>query len=153
MMRIVLRIQSWMLLGMILGMVSQSTRAFANEADVKACLKKALAKENPIYQVAEELDKTGRFSRYLVLICEGDVARSLYNSIKDQVFPGDWSGKTQGDLKYLGETGGVSLCYHITRDSEGQKADRYNCSIRLNISSEVLGRTPLDGMNTFYLNK
>jgi hypothetical protein len=127
--------------------------AYAGDAEVKACLKKAMSKENPIYQVAEDLDKAGKYSRYLVLICEGESAKGLYNSIKEQTYPGDWSGKTQGDLKYLGETGGVSLCYHITRDSEGERADRYNCSIRLNISSDVLGKTTLDGMNAFNLNK
>ena len=87
------------------------------------------------------------------MICEGDAAKGLYNSIKGETYPGDWSGKTQGDLKYLGETGGVSLCYHITRDSEGERSDRYNCSIRLSISSEVLGKTTVDSMSAFNLNK
>lgn len=136
-----------------LGITSLFSHSFAGDAEVKACLKKALAKDHPIYQVAEDLDKTGRYTRYLALICEGDAAKSLYNSIKEQTYPGDWSGKTQGDLKYLGETGGVSLCYHITRDADGERADRYNCSIRLSISAEVLGKTTLDGMNAFNLNK
>ena len=130
-----------------------SQYSFAGDPEVKACLKKAMSKENPIYQVAEDLDKAGRYSRYLVLICEGDSAKGLYNSIKEQTYPGDWSGKTQGDLKYLGESGGVSLCYHITRDAEGERADKYNCSIRLSISSEVLGKTILEGMNPYNLNK
>ena len=149
-----MRLVSSLLMSFCIGFSALSSPfAFAGDAEVKACLKKAITKENPIYQVAEDLDKAGRYSRYLVLICEGDSAKGLYNSIKEQTFPGDWSGKTQGDLKYLGETGGVSLCYHITRDSEGERADRYNCSIRLSISSDILGKTTLDGMNAFNLNK
>lgn len=138
----------------ILGLTLLTSQySFAGDAEVKACLKKAVMKENPIYQVAEDLDKAGRYSRYLVLICEGDSAKGLYNAINEQTYPGDWPGKTTGDLKYLGETGGVSLCYHITHDSEGERADKYNCSIRLSISSAVLGKTILDGMNAFNLNK
>jgi len=135
------------------GTILLAQHAFAGEVEVKECLKKALSKANPIYQVSEDLDKSGKYSRYLALICEGEAAKLLYNSIKDQTYPGDWSGKTQGNLKYLGENGGVSLCYHITRDSEGERADRYNCSIRLNVSSENVGKTNLDGMNPFILNK
>ena len=130
-----------------------SQYALAGEVEVKACLKKALDKEHPIYQVSEDLDKSGKYSRYLVLICEGDVAKGLYQSIKTQTYPGDWSGKTEGDLKYLGETGGVSLCYHITRDTEGEHSDRYNCSIRLSVASEILGKTTIEGMSVFNLKK
>jgi hypothetical protein len=135
------------------GTLLLAQHSFAGDVEVKECLKKALSKANPIYQVSEDLDKSGKYSRYLALICEGEAAKLLYHSIKDQTYPGDWTGKTQGNLKYLGESGGVSLCYHITRDSEGERADRYNCSIRLNISSENLGKTTLDGMNPFILNK
>ena len=149
-----MRIDYKILFSVLLGLaLLPLQRAFAGEPEVKACLKKAITKDNPIYQVPEELDKTGKYSRYLVLICEGDSAKGLYNSIKGDTFPGDWSGKTQGELKYLGETGGVSLCYHITRDSEGERADRYNCSVRLSISSEVLGKTSVDSMSAFNLNK
>ncbi len=149
-----MRFLNSILMFFVLGFILLASQySFAGDADVKGCLKKAISKENPIYQVSEDLDKSGRYSRYLVLICEGEPAKNLYNSIKEQTYPGDWSGKTQGDLKYLGEMGGVSLCYHITRDSEGERADRYNCSIRLSISAEVLGKTALDGMNAFNLNK
>ncbi len=128
-----------------------SAPSFGGEIELKDCLKKALSKAHPIYQVAEDLDKAGKYSRYLALICEGDTAKGLYHSIREQTYPGDWEGKTKGDLKYLGETGGVSLCYHITRDAAGERTDRYNCSIRLSISSDVLGKTPLDGMSAFNL--
>jgi hypothetical protein len=128
-------------------------KAKAGESEVRQCLKKSLSKQHPFYQISEDLDKTGKYNRYLALICEGESAKNLYLSIKDQTYPGNWGGKTEGTIKYLGDSGGASLCYHITRDSEGERADRYNCSIRLNISSENLGRTPLEGMNPFSLYK
>jgi len=127
--------------------------AISGEAEIKQCLRKSLSKQHPIYQVTEDLDKTGKFNRYLALICDGEAAKNLYHSIKDQTYPGDWTGKTTGNLKYLGDNGGASLCYHITHDADGEKADRYNCSIRLNITNDNLGKTPLEGMNPFPLNK
>lgn len=135
------------LFGLVL--FAQQSVASAGEVEIRACLKKALSKEYPIYQVAEDKDDAGKFSRYLVMICEGDAAKALYNSIIDQTYPGDWSGKTQGNLKYLGETGGSSLCYHITRDSSGIRSDNYNCSIRLSVAAAVLGKTTKDGMAPF----
>lgn len=138
---------------LLIGTGMVSPLAISGESEIRQCLKKAFAKKSPIYQVTEDLDKSGKYNRYLALICDGEAAKSLYHSIKDQTYPGEWGGKTLGNLKYLGDNGGVSLCYHITRDAEGEKADRYNCSIRLNISSENLGRTPLEGMNPFPLNK
>ena len=101
--------------------------------------------------MAEDGDGSGHFSRYLAIICEGDSAKNLYDSIKDEATAGDWSGKTKGDLKYLSDKGGASLCYHINRDADGERTDRYSCSIRLNIADSVLGKTVTDGMNPFDL--
>lgn len=127
--------------------------ATAGESEVRQCLKKSLSKQHPFYQVSEDLDKSGQYNRYLALICEGEPAKNLYQSIKDQTYPGNWGGKTEGTIRYLTDGGGASLCYHITRDQDGERVDRYNCSIRLNISTDNLGRTPLQGMNPFSLQK
>ena len=127
----------------------------AGDTEVKACLKKALAKEDPIYQVGGEADKeSGKLSKDLFLICEGEAAKNLYKSINDEVHKGVWPGKpTQGELKYLGETDGASLCYHYTRNSYGERDDSYNCSIHLNISSTYLDKNASDGMTPLKLNK
>ena len=141
---------NWNVIAILGGMLAPSL-AFAGGAEVKACLKNAMEKPNPIYQVAEGDDGAGRFNRYLAIICEGDSAKSLYESLRGEVYPGDWSGKTKGDLKYLSDSGDASLCYHITRDQDGERADRYSCSIRLNVSQKALGKTVSDGMNPFEL--
>ena len=125
--------------------------AFAGGAEVKGCLKSAFAKPNPIYQVPEMSDGNGRFFRYLAIICDGDSAKDLYEAIKEESTPGDWSGKTKGEVKYLSMKGDASFCYHITRDADGERADQYSCSIRLNIAERNLGKTVTDGMNPFDL--
>ena len=125
-----------------------STDCFATPMDIKGCLKQALDKETPLYQVPEDSSADG-YSRYLVLICNRDPARDLYDSILGPTTDGDWNGRTRGTIKFLGESGGASMCYHITRDANGEKADDYNCSIRLNIDSKLMGKTQTAEMVPF----
>jgi hypothetical protein len=114
--------------------------SFATSMDIKGCLKQALEKDTPLYQVPEDRDTDG-YSRYLVLLCNRDAAKDLYESIQGPPSEGDWNGRTRGTTKFLGENNGASMCYHITRDGNGEKADDYNCSIRLNIDSKQMGKT------------
>ncbi len=116
--------------------------------DVKACLKQAMQKEDPLYQVPEEGGTDG-YSRYLVLICNGSVAKDLYNSISDAASPGDWNGRTRGEVKFFGENGSGSMCYHISRNSDGEPTNDYNCSVRLSIASKELGKTQTKEMIPF----
>jgi hypothetical protein len=122
--------------------------ALAAPADIKSCLRQALSKDHPLYQVPEFEGKEG-FSRYLVLICNGAAAKELYSAIRDNASPGEWSGKTRGEVKFFGEEGGSSACYHITRNQEGDPVSDYNCSIRLNIASQLLGKTQTGEMTPF----
>jgi len=122
--------------------------ANAAQVDVKSCLRQALSKDHPLYQVPEFEGKDG-YSRYLVLICNGTAAKDLYSAIQDAASPGDWSGKTRGEVKFFGESGGDSACYHITRNQEGDPVSEYNCSIRLNIATRLLGKTQTGEMTTF----
>jgi hypothetical protein len=124
--------------------------AGASSMDIKGCLKQALEKDTPLYQVPEEHGTDG-YSRYLVLICNRGPAKDLYETIEGPSTPGDWNGRTRGDTKFLAQDNGASMCYHITRDSEGQPADDYNCSIRLNIDSKQLGKTQNGEMTPFSL--
>ena len=122
--------------------------SFAAVADVKGCLKQALEKETPLYQVPENQEADG-YTRYLVLICKGDTAKDLYDSISGPPTAGDWNGRTRGETKFLGEDGGASMCYHITRDAEGEKSNDYSCSIRLNIDPKLMGKTQGATMSPF----
>ena len=127
-----------------------SSFAAANSMDIKGCLRQALEKDTPLYQVPEDHGADG-YSRYLVLICNRGPAKDLYESIDGTSTPGDWNGRTRGDMKFLAEENGASMCYHITRDAEGEKTDDYNCSIRLNIDSKQLGKTQTAEMIPFPL--
>jgi hypothetical protein len=127
-----------------------SATSFATSMDIKGCLKQALDKENPLYQVPEDASPEG-YSRYLVLLCNREPAKDLYDSINILPTDGDWNGRTRGTVKFLGETGGASMCYHITRDANGEKVDDYNCSIRLNIDSKQMGKTQSTEMAPFPL--
>jgi hypothetical protein len=124
--------------------------AGASSMDIKGCLKQALEKDTPLYQVPEDHGADG-YSRYLVLICNRGAAKDLYESIDGPSVPGDWNGRTRGDTKFLAQDNGASMCYHITRDAEGEHADDYNCSIRLNIDSKQLGKTQTAEMAPFPL--
>jgi hypothetical protein len=135
---------------MVLASVSLLPSSFAATADLKPCLKQALSKSNPLYQVPEFEGKDG-YSRYLVLICNGSAAKELYSAIQDSPSPGDWSGKTRGEVKFFGDGGGSSACYHITRNQEGDPVSDFNCSIRLNIASQLLGKTASGEMTPFDL--
>jgi hypothetical protein len=132
------------------GLVLSAGNASASGApvDVKSCLRQALSKEHPLYQVPE-FEGKGGYSRYLVLICNGSAAKDLYSAIQDPAAPGDWTGKTRGEVKFFGESGGDSACYHITRNQEGDPVSEYNCSIRLNIASRLLGKTQTGEMTNF----
>ena len=118
--------------------------------NIKDCLKQAFEKENPLYQVPEESGPQG-FSRYLALICNEGPARDLYDSISGPTSEGDWNGRTRGTTKFLAESGGASMCYHITRNRDGETANEYSCSIRLNIDSKKLGTTSAGAMIPFPL--
>ncbi len=132
----------------VLGLSLLGATANAVQVDVKSCLRQALSKEHPLYQVPEFEGKDG-YSRYLVLICNGTAAKDLYSAIKDSSAPGEWGGKTRGEVKFFGESGGDSACYHITRNQEGDAVSEYNCSIRLNIASRLLGKTQTGEMTSF----
>jgi hypothetical protein len=120
--------------------------SFAGFNEVKACLKQALEKESPIYQVPENQEPDG-YTRYLAMLCNGDPAKELFESISGPASAGDWNGKTRGDTKFLAEEGGASMCYHITRDADGEKANDYSCSIRLNIDAKELGKVQSASMS------
>jgi len=141
---------SWVLLLCPFGLALSAGTAFANgvQVDVKSCLRQALSKEHPLYQVPEFEGKDG-YSRYLVLICNGTAAKDLYSAIQDPAAPGDWTGRTRGEVKFFGESGGDSACYHITRNQEGDPVSEYNCSIRLNIATRLLGKTQTGEMTNF----
>jgi len=126
-------------------------KAFAGVNEVKECLAQALAKENPVFQVADAPTPEERFSRYLVMICSGKSAQNLFESLSGKPIEGEWAGKTRGEFKYLGEDGGASMCYHINTNSEGRIVDDYNCSIRLNVASQNLGKTKESEMQPFIL--
>jgi hypothetical protein len=138
----------------LLSAVATQNSAFAadSSAAVKACLAQAITKDNPIYQVPEVKEADG-YTRYLAVICNNDVAKDLFNSIPGPADAGDWDGKTRGDRKFLAEDGGASMCYHITRDSEGEKANTYGCSIRLNIDTKHLGKAQSGQMVAFPLKE
>ncbi len=141
---------SWVLLLCPFWLALSAGSAVANgvQVDVKSCLRQALSKEHPLYQVPEFEGKDG-YSRYLVLICNGTAAKDLYSAIKDPAAPGDWTGRTRGEVKFFGESGGDSACYHITRNQEGDSVSEYNCSIRLNIATRLLGKTQTAEMTNF----
>ena len=128
--------------------LSLDQSSFASAIDIKSCLKQALAKGNPIYQVPEGSSTEG-YNRYLAMLCDGEPAKILYNSLAGVAAPGDWNGRTRGETKILGEDGGSSMCYHITRDASGEKSNTYNCSIRLNIDSKQMGKSQSGEMTPF----
>jgi len=105
---------------------------------LKACLKMALGRENPLYQVPEKAVREG-LSHYLVMMCDGQSARDLYLSLPGAALEAEFPGKAQGEFKYLGEAGGASMCYRVSVDSEGQNVNDYHCSIRLSIDSRHIG--------------
>jgi hypothetical protein len=141
------------LMSVVIGMALSSGTSFAGPSEVKDCLREAIAKPNPVFQVADAPSPVERFSRYLVMICNGESAKNLYESLNEAAVPGEWAGKTRGEFKYLGEDGGASMCYHVNTDSKGEIVNEYNCSIRLTIASKNLGKTKDSEMEPFILKK
>lgn len=129
---------------------SFSASSFADSADeVKACLKQSLAKESPVYQVPEITNSVQGNDRYLAMLCDGPPAKDLYRTLDGTPTEGKWGGKTRGEIKFLGENDGSSMCYHIVRNSGGSSVDEFACTIRLTISQKVLGKTPAFEMSPF----
>ena len=127
-----------------------SVNCFADSEDeVKACLKQSLAKESPVYQVPEITNSVQGNDRYLAMLCDGGPAKDLYRTLEGVPTEGKWGGKTRGEIKFLGENDGSSMCYHIMRNSEGNSVDEFACTIRLTISQKVLGKTPASEMGPF----
>ena len=116
---------------------------------MRACLKQAFASETPVYQVPEEGGSPEGYDVFLSVMCNHEAAITLYNSIKVAPLIGEWSSKIRGDFKYVGEVGGASMCYHTYRNSDGDVVDDYSCSIRLNVSSALLGKTKNKEMAPF----
>ncbi|MBC7396364.1 MAG: hypothetical protein H7333_02880 [Bdellovibrionales bacterium] len=117
--------------------------------ELKACLKQSLAKESPVYQVPEVSNSVQGNDRYLAMLCDGASAKELYKTLEGAPQEGKWGGKTRGEIKFLGENDGSSMCYHIIRNAEGNSVDQFACTIRLTISQKVLGKTPAFEMGPF----
>ncbi|NDG85564.1 MAG: hypothetical protein EBX52_11100, partial [Proteobacteria bacterium] len=66
-------------------------------------------------------------------------------------FEADFTGKAQGEFKYLGESGGASMCYRVSVDAEGQNVNDYHCSIRLSVDSRYLGASDQRQMSPYSL--
>jgi hypothetical protein len=120
-----------------------------SESEVRACLKQSLTTQSPVYQVPQGEGNASGFGTYLALMCKGNEAEKLYHSLKDDGIPGEWSGRMRGEVKNLSESGGSSLCYHVTRDADGQSVDDYSCSIRLNVAEKNLGKLKTQDMVSF----
>ncbi len=139
--------KNWVL---ILGLcLTSSASAYDSADELKACLKYALAKESAIYQIPEVTNSIEGNDRYLAMLCDGPVAKDLYRTIVGLPQEGKWGGKTRGEIKFLGENDGSSMCYHIVRNGEGDSVDEFACTIRLLISQKVLGKTPAFEMTPF----
>jgi hypothetical protein len=120
------------------GMTFSTHSMAAPPESLKACLKSALSRESPLYAVPEKTPIEG-LQHYLVMVCDGQPAKDLYLSIPGAGFEADFPGKAQGEFKYLGESGGSSMCYRVSVDAEGQMVNEYHCSIRLGIDSRFIG--------------
>ena len=137
----------------MLNLLLLSGTSFAGPKEVKACLREALDKPNPVFQVSDAPSSVDKASRYLVVICNGNGAKELFKSINTVPTEGEWSGKTRGDFKYLSEGNDPSMCYHINTNSDGVIVDDYNCSIRLSLNPEMLGKTSEREMKPFDLKE
>ena len=137
--------------GMVLGggVYPANSKAAAQDS-LKGCLKSALARENPLYDVPEKSPLEG-LSHYLVMVCDGQSAKDLFLSIPGSGFEADFPGKAQGEFKYLGEAGGGSMCYRVSVDSDGQLVNQYHCSIRLGIDSKFIGSSDVRQMTPYLL--
>ena len=137
---------SFMIAGFLLPRPSDA----ATQEALKGCLKSALSRENPLYSVPEKSPLEG-LSHYLVMMCDGQTAKDLYQTIPGTGFEADFTGKAQGEFKYLGEAGGGSMCYRVSVDADGQLVNQYHCSIRLGVYSKFIGSAESRQMSPYSL--
>jgi len=135
---------------MIAGFLLPRPSGAATQEALKGCLKSALSRENPLYAVPEKSPLEG-LSHYLVMMCDGQTAKDLYHALPGTGFEADFTGKAQGEFKYLGEAGGGSMCYRVSVDAEGQLVNQYHCSIRLGVDSKYIGSPESRQMSPYSL--